>query len=87
MSQDATYTTEIDQNAYISALTEALRKRQFTIYIFCNAGKREDRDSYITLVCKGSPNGWRTQIEKLTYNNNTHMLFQKNSWIDTPVMK
>ena len=64
--QDATHTTENDQNAHISALIEALRKRQFTMCIFCNAGEREDRNSYAVLVYKESPNSQRTQIEKMS---------------------
>lgn len=87
VSQESTYTTENDQNVHISAPSDALRKRQFTMHIFCNAGKGEDRDGYTPLICKGSPNGRRTQIEKLAYNNNTPMLFQKNAWVDTPTMK
>ena len=34
--------------------------------------------SYTVLVCKESSNSWRTQVEKLAYNYNTPILFQKN---------
>ena len=86
VSHDSTCTTEDDENVHVSAPKEALRKRQFIMHVFCNSGKGEDRDGYTALVCKGSPKGRRTQIEKLAYNN-APMLFQKNAWVGAHEMK
>ena len=86
VSQDATCATENDQNAHMSAPIEALRKRQFAMRVFCNAGMGEDRGGCAALVRKGSPKGWRTQSEKLAYDHSAPMLFQKNAWTDAPAM-
>ena len=86
VSQESTHTTGDDDDVHVSCPNEALRKRQFTMHVFCNAGEGEKRDGYVALVCKGSPRGRRTVIEKLAYDSRVPMHFQKNAWVDTACM-
>ena len=58
----------------MKAPSDALRKRQFTMHVFCNAGESEERDGYTELICKGK-NGRRTAIEKNAWNKKVPVKF------------
>ena len=82
VSQDNTYTTEDDKNVHVTAPSEALRKRQFTMHIIMNASSGKKRHGYTSLICKGSEKGRRKPAEKLAWNKKVPILFQKNAWAD-----
>ena len=55
VSQDLTFSTEDDSDANISGIGMGdLRKRQFTIHIYVNAGQGDDADGYVELICRGN---------------------------------
>ena len=72
---------------HVKAPSDALRKRQFTMHIFCNAGEGGERDGYTELMCKGKQKGRRTAIEKNAWNKKIPVLFQKNAWVDADIAK
>ena len=86
VNQESTYTVDSDVNVHIKDPSEALRKRQFTMHLFVNAGEGEKRDGCTCLICKGAIIGWRKTIEKTAWNKKVKVLFQKNAWVDTGVM-
>ena len=63
---DPTSTTDDDSDVNISLPNDALRKRQFTMHVCCNACEGEKRDGYKNLVCKELPRGRRKEIEKMS---------------------
>ena len=86
VNQESTFTDENDKDVHISASSDALRKRQFTMRIVCNAGENvDDRDGHTVLIWKGSANDRRTTIEKNGWNKKVAVKFQKNTWVDTAV--
>ena len=66
-----------------------LRKRQFTMNIWTNAGEGEDADGYVELICKGKVLGGKyfKQIERAAWAKDVPMYFQKNAWMDRSVME
>jgi Tc5 transposase DNA-binding domain len=54
VSMDNTYTTADDANVQIATTGKAdLRKRQFTMHIYVNAGEGNNRDGYVELIGRG----------------------------------
>ena len=53
-NQESTYTNQEDSDVHIAGHGKGdLRKRQFTMHIYVNAGVGDQRDGYIELICKG----------------------------------
>lgn len=87
VSMHHTYTSPDDNNVQIATTGKSdLRKRQFTMHIYVNAGEGEKRDGYVELICKGKTLfGTRfSKLEQAAWEVN--MYFQKNAWMDTEVM-
>ena len=80
VSQDGTCTDDKDKDAHVKAPGDALRKRQFTMHVICNAWEGEERDGYTVLTCKGKQKGRRAAIEKYVWNKKIPALFQKTPW-------
>jgi len=77
-----------DKGAHVKAPSDALRKRQFTMHVICNAGEGDERYGYTALTCKGKHKGGRrTAIEKNAWNKKIPVLFQKNAWVDADIAK
>ena len=57
VSQDSTCTDDEDKDVHVKAPSDALRKRQFTMNVICNAGEGEERDGHTVLTCKGRQKG------------------------------
>jgi hypothetical protein len=66
-----------------------LRKRQFTMHLFCNAGSGEERAGYTVLIGRGQVlKGTRfSAAERAAWSKQVPFLFQKNAWVDTTVME
>jgi hypothetical protein len=69
--------------------TGDLRKRHFTMHLFCNAGRGEKRGGYTVLIGRGKIlKGTRfSSAERATWSKKVPFLFQKNAWVDTVVME
>jgi len=52
VSQDNTCTTGDDDDVHIAAQSDGLRKRQFTMHIYINAGRGDFADGYVELICR-----------------------------------
>ena len=79
---------DTNKDAHAKASSDALRKRQFAIHIFCNTREGDKRDGYTVLIHKGKHKGSRrTAIEKNVWNKKVPILFQKNAWVDTDIAK
>ena len=65
-----------------------LRKRQFTMHLFFNAGTGEDRGGYTVLIGRGKlMKGNRfTTAEKVAWGTNVPFLFQKHASVDTTIL-
>ena len=50
VNQDHTFTTQDDDHVHISAPSDSLRKRQFTMHVVMNSGKGDKRQSYVDVV-------------------------------------
>ena len=50
-----------------------------------NTKGRDQRDIYISLVCKRAFNGRRKKVQQLAQNKRVPILFEKNAWVDTEV--
>ena len=74
---NSTYTINEDKNIHASYEDNALRKRQFTMDMCFNAGEGDQRDSYVSLVCKGVFNGRRKKVEQLALDKRVSILFKK----------
>ena len=86
VNQESTFTDENDKDVNMSAPSDALRKRQFTMHVICNAREKvDDRDGCTVLICKGSAKGRRAAIEKNGWNKKVAVTFQKNAWVDAAV--
>ena len=89
VSQDETYTTVEDTDVHVAGHGKGdLRKRQFTMNIYINAGEGEDADGYVELICKGNVlMGTRfSATERAAWHKEVPMWFQKNAWMDRNVM-
>ena len=88
VSQDNTYTTGDDNDVHIAAQSDGLRKRQFTMHIYINAGRGDFADGYVELICRGKVmHGTRfTLAERQAWNPAVKMFFQPNAWMDSEVM-
>ena len=89
VSMDNTYTTADDTDVQIAGTGKGdLRKRQFTMNIYVNAGKGKDADGYVELICKGKVIDGRryNKLEREAWQKDVPMYFQKNAWMDRPVM-
>ena len=86
VSQDSTFTTSDDNDIHVKAPSDSLRKRQFTMHLFTDAGKGEARDGYTILVAKGKSDR-RKKTEKMAWHKDVPMLFKKNAWVDKAVMR
>ena len=91
VSQDPTYTAHTDSDVHIhgGGKGEGLRKRQFTMHIYMNAGEGEKRDGYVELICRGKViDGSRFSLaEREAWDPDVKLYFQKNAWMDRPVME
>ena len=85
VSQEFTFTLHEDNNVHITCHNEALRKRQWTMHIIVNAGEGDSRHAWVDLVSKGTGTLIK-QEEKARYHPSVDMFWQKNAWVDTPVM-
>ena len=89
VDHDSTYTTEEDTDIHIAGSGKGdLRKRQFTMHIYVNAGMGDMRDGYIELICKGKVllGGRYSPAERAAWDERVNMYFQKNAWMDRDVM-
>ena len=89
VSQDETFTTADDTDVHVAGHGKGdLRKRQFTMNIYINAGEGEDADGYVELICKGKCLWGKrfSATEKAAWHKNVNMWFQKNAWMDREVM-
>jgi hypothetical protein len=87
VDQDKTFTTDDDDHCQVKGTgAEGLNKRQYTAHVFINAGDTEETaQGYIDLICRGS--GTRiSRLEKESYNSEVNVRWQKNAWVDRPVM-
>jgi len=87
---DHTFTTDDDDHLQIAGTGKGdLRKRQFTMHIYVNAGSGDDRDGYVELICKGKVlHGERfKEIERNAWHAAVKMYFQASAWMDRPVME
>ena len=85
----STYTTEEDTDIHIAGSGKGdLRKRQFTMHIYVNAGMGDMRDGYIELICKGKVllGGRYSPAERAAWDERVNMYFQKNAQMDRDVM-
>ena len=82
------YTTGDDNDVHIAAQSDGLRKRQFTMHIYINAGRGDFADGYVELICRGKVmHGTRfTLAERQAWNPAVKMFFQPNAWMDINVM-
>ena len=90
VNQDSTFTIDDDYDVQVKGSGKGdLRKRQFTMHLFCNAGTGEDRGGYTVLIGRGKlMKGNRfTAAEKAAWSTNVPFLFQKNAWVDTAIME
>ena len=54
VNQDSTFTIDDDYDVQVKGSGKGdLRKRQFTMHLFCNAGTGEDRGGYTVLIGRG----------------------------------
>ena len=89
ISQESTYTNQEDSDVHIAGHGKGdLRKRQFTMHIYVNAGVGDQRDGYIELICKGKVllGGRFSPAERTAWDERVNMYFQKNAWMDREVM-
>ena len=89
VSQDSTFTTEDDSDVHIAGTGKGnLRKRQFTMHIYVNAGQGEDADDYAELICRGKVllGSQFSLAERSKWNEKVNMYFQSNAWMDRVVM-
>jgi hypothetical protein len=90
VDQDSTFTVNDDDDVQIKGTgTGDLRKRQFTMHLFCNAGSGEERGGYTVLIGRGNfLKGTRfSAAERAGWSSSVPFLFQKNAWVDTVVME
>ena len=87
VSQESTCTDENDKDIHISAPSVALRKWQFTMHMFFNAGEGEDRDGCTVMACKGSHKGRRTAIEKTPGIKRCPSSSRRAHGVDTEIAK
>jgi hypothetical protein len=90
VDQDSTFTVNDDDDVQIKGTGKGdLRKRQFTMHLFCNAGRGEDCGGYTVLIGRGQVlKGTRfSEAERASWSKNVPFLFQKNAWVDTKVME
>ena len=52
VSQDSACADYEDKDVRIKAPSDALRKRQFAMHVFCNAGEGDERGGCTALMCK-----------------------------------
>jgi hypothetical protein len=80
VSQDSTFTTADDDDVDISAPSEALMKRQFTMHIFINAGEGDKGGGYTALVCKGKTQKKKAvEMKQAWHKDGVPMHFQQNA--------
>ena len=83
--QEFTFTVNEDANVHITCPSEALRKRTWTMHVIVNAGFEGKRHGWVDLISKGT--GTRIkQEEKERYHQGVDIFWQKNAWVDGPVM-
>ena len=84
--QHSTCATEGNDEARVSYQSEAFRKRQFTMHVFVNSRRDDNRDGYTSFICKGKFNDHQKKAKKLAYDKRVSVCFQKSSWACTEVI-
>ena len=85
VSQEFTFALKEDVNIHVTCSSEALRKRQWTMHCVMNAGADDERHGWVDLVSKGTGKQVRNE-ETSRYHPSVDMYWQKNAWVDGPVM-
>ena len=83
--QDHTFCEGDDKDINIKCPSEQLRKRPFTMHVVVNAGIGNKKQGWVDLVAKGTGKRIR-KCEKQSWDKKINMYWQKNAWVDTPVM-
>ena len=74
---DSNLTTHDNNGIHISAPSDALRKRQFTMHVVVNAGAGDKFEGFVDIFCKGTGK-IISKTDQDRYNAMSKNVFQKN---------